>query len=393
MNRTFWAGFGVAVVVILLPVLVLIDARSSSDKKGSAPPESLKASLPGKADQALPPSSEALSLPPLEEEVPPPGPSSPSPPPPVAERATPGKSVPKELSDPVIAFSPARIREGVDREVRRRGREIIRKKKHAGIRTVVYDPNHVYTLRTAVSHVTLVDFPEEAKEVYLGDSKLFMAEVFGSRVKIKPITWDHETTTNMIVYTLHRQFAFRLRVVPEGEEDDLLTFYLPQSDTVVNLNPLRKKMEADLAVREKVDLRKKAIETLREAGAQVPVGVRQEKGGVGADFLGFSRLGGVSYALFEITNETGRPAVLEDVRLRSFRTSLFWEGRRDYMDGQDYSQSFQAKVPPHGKKRILLPADPPPLASSRDGYQAEIRVDAEEGGRRVFKLEKMGEKK
>ena len=152
-------------------------------------------------------------------------------------------------------------------------------------------------------------------------------------------------------------------------------------------------MEADLVVREKVDLKKKAIETLREAGPSVPVGVGQEKGGIGADFLGFSSLGSVSYALFEITNATNRPAVLEDVRLRSFRTSLFWEGRKDFMDGQDYSRSYQVTVPAHGKKRILLPADPPPLASYRDGYLAEIRVDAQEGGRRVFRLEKKGEKK
>ncbi|MGC8529672.1 MAG: TrbG/VirB9 family P-type conjugative transfer protein [Leptospirillia bacterium] len=386
MNRTFWAGFGVAVVVILLPVLVLIDARSSSEKK----PPAMSAPLPSKPEPALPPEAETLSLPP------PPEGDQTSPtftPPPSGRRRTSGNIVPKDLSDPVIAFSPPRIREGVERELRRREREVLRKKKHSGIRTIVYDPNHVYTLRTAVSHVTLVDFPEEAKEVYLGDSKLFMAEVFGSRVKIKPITWDHETTTNMIVYTLHRQFAFRLRVVAEGEEDDLLTFYLPQSDTVVNLNPLRKKMEADLAVREKADLRKTAIETLREAGPQVPVGVRQEEGGIGANFLGFSSLGNVSYALFEITNETGRPAVLQDVRLRSFRTSLFWEGRKNYIEGQDYSQSYQVTVLPHAKKRILLPADPPPLASSRDGYLAEVRVDVQEGGRRVFRLEKRGYKK
>ncbi len=258
---------------------------------------------------------------------------------------------------------------------------------------MVYDPDHVYTIRTAVSHVTLIDLPEEAREVYLGDSKLFMAEVFGTRVKIKPITWDRETTTNMIVYTLHRQFAFRLRVVGEGEEDDLLTFYLPQSETVVNLNPLRKKMEDDLAVKEKVDLRKRAIDTLREAGPSVPVGVSEEKAGIAANFLGFSSLDSVSYALFEIKNGTDRPAVLEDVRLRSFRTSLFWEGRRNYQEGQDYSRSYHLTVPAQGKKRILLPADPPPLKSARDGYLAEIRVDGGEGGRRVFRLEKRGDKR
>ena len=386
MNRTFWAGFGVAVIVILLPVLIFIDARSSSDHKPSAVsapiPEKIAPDLSSDRESVFlptpPVAGQTLSAPSLSSRVP--------------HDVSRGLSK-RDLSDPVIAFSPRRIREGVDREMRRREREAVHKKKHSGIRTVVYDTNHVYTIRTAVSHVTLIDLPEEAKEVYLGDSKLFMAEVFGSRVKIKPITWDHETTTNMIVYTLHRQFAFRLRVVAEGEEDDLLTFYLPQSETVVNLNPLKRKMEADLAFREKVDLKREALKTLRDAGPKVPVGVSQRKEGIAADFLGFSSLGNVSYALFEVRNETSRPAVLQDVRLRSFTTSLFWEGRKDYMDGQDYSRSYQMSIPAHGKERILLPADPPPLTSSREGYLAEIRVDAQEGGRRVFRLQKMGEKK
>ena len=162
MNRTFWAGFGVAVVVILLPVLVLIDARSSSDRKPSA----VTAPLP--ASPVIPPEAETVSLPPPPEGGQPPlGPSAPLPAPPSGARRKPDNIVPKDLSDPVIAFSPQRIREGVDREMRRRERERVRKKRHSGIRTVVYDPNRVYTLRTAVSHVTLVDFPEEAKEVYL----------------------------------------------------------------------------------------------------------------------------------------------------------------------------------------------------------------------------------
>jgi len=389
LNRTFWSGFGVAVLVILLPILVFIDARSSSDRHH--PAEEGAAISRGEAAPPAP-LPEAVSLPPAP--LSPSGSAAVHPPPAIRPKERRMASIPSApaISDPELAFSPERIRAGVAREVRRREISRPHRKRHTGIRTMVYDPDHVYTIRTAVSHVTLIDLPEEAKEVYLGDSKLFMAEVFGTRVKIKPITWDRETTTNMIVYTLHRQFAFRLRVVGEGEEDDLLTFYLPQSETVVNLNPLRKKMEDDLAVREKADLRKKAIDTLREAGPSVPVGVSQEKAGIGANFLGFSSLGGVSYALFEIDNATARPAVLEDVRLRSFRTSLFWEGRRDYQEGQDYSRSYHLTVPAQGKKRILLPADPPPLKSARDGYLAEIRVDGGEGGRRVFRLEKRGGK-
>ena len=381
MNRTFWAGFGMAVIVILLPVLFLIDARSSVDRRSPARSEETSAA------PAPLPAAPAVSLPPLPEGRPPalsPPPSAPVSPAPMASLS------PREMEHPEIVFSPERIRRSLARDPRRRAPARRPFREHSGIRTIVYDPAHVTTVRTAVSHVTLIDLPEEAKEVYLGDAKLFQAEVFGSRVMVKPITWDPSTTTNMIVYTLHRQFAFRLRVVPEGEEDDLLTFYLPSSETVVNLTPLRQKMEKDLALREQDDLRKKALETLRTAGASEPVGVWSEKDGIRAEFLGFSSLGKDRYALFEVTNGTNHPVRLSGIRLRLFRSSLFWEGRREWIDGEDWSRGFRLEVPARGRSRALLPADPPPLASSREGYLAELRVEGEPGGRQIFRLEARG---
>ncbi|MDA8111180.1 MAG: TrbG/VirB9 family P-type conjugative transfer protein, partial [Nitrospiraceae bacterium] len=327
------------------------------------------------------------SLPPLPEARVPVSPSSLAPPPPLTPLAS---LSPKEMEHPEIVFSPERIRRSLAKDPRL-GKSLRRTvPKPSGIRTIVYDPTHVTTVKTAVSHVTLIDLPEEAKEVYLGDAKLFLAEVFGPRVKVKPITWDPKETTNMIVYTLHRQFAFRLRVVPEGEEDDLLTFYLPRSDTVVNLTPLRQKMEKDLALREQGDLRKAALKTLRRAGASEPVGVFSEKNGLRAAFLGFSSLGKERYALFEVRNKSRRAVRLSGIRLRLFKSSLFWEGRREWVEGEDFSRGYRLEILPNGKRRVLLPADMPPLSSSREGYLAELWIEGDSGGRQTFRLEAKG---
>ena len=380
MNRTFWAGFGMAVIVILLPVLFLIDARSSVDHRSSEKKEAPAAPLPSGV-----PSPEE-SLPSLPETPPAPSPQkSPSP----SSAALPERN--SEVP-PEVVFSPDRVRRSLARDPRRKAPARRRRRGRSGIRSVVYDPAHVTTVRTAVSHVTLIDLPEAAKEVYLGDAKLFLAEVFGTRVKVKPITWDPENTTNMIVYTLHRQFAFRLRMVPEGEEDDLITFYLPQSETVVDLNPIRKSLEKDLARREKNDLREKALETLRAAGASEPVGVWSEKDGVRTEFLGFSSLGKDRYALFEIKNETKRPVRLSGIRLRLFRSSVFWEGSREWVEGEDFSRGYRLEVPPRGRERVLLPADPPQLTSPREGFLAEVRIEREPGGGEVFHLEARGKR-
>lgn len=400
MNRTFWAGFGVALIVILLPTLVLIDARSSSDPAPPRPAKSLTTEEPFSPDPA-PAEKGSLTvpapLPPLPVVTGPvsdessgdgrgllPGNRFASP-----QIAMAGKKE-SDIENPEIVFSPERVRKSLEKD--RYRKRVVRPARpiHSGIRTIVYDPDHVYTIRTAVSHVTLIDLPEEAKEVYLGDSKLFLAEVFGSRVKIKPITWDSGTSTNMIVYTLHKQFAFRLKVVPEGKEDDLLTFYSPKSETVVNLNPLRLRMEKDLARHEQADLREKALSTLEEAGPSVPINVVGIREGVTGIFLGFSTLGKSVYALFELRNGTDKPLRLTDIRLRMFRTSLFWEGEKTWLGGQDFTRSYTIDIPAHQTRRALLPADPKPLRSGRDGYLAEIMLSGREGSIRTLELEARG---
>lgn len=387
MTRPFWAGFGVALVVLLLPALILIDARSSGVAKiPPVPPsgsEDLVMRIPARG--ALEGGNPDL---PPEVPLPPTSPAVQAGPPAVDGHLVPSR--PDSRETPEIVFSPERIRRSLAHDRRGRERHPGEEPRHSGIRTIVYDTHHVYTVRTAVSHVTLIDLPEEAKEVYLGDAKLFLAEVFGSRVKVKPITYGRETTTNMIVYTVSKQFAFRLKVVPEGEEDDLLTFYEPKNDTVVNLDPIRTVMEKNLEKKEKDDLRQQALATLEAAGPSRPVNIAGVKDGVTGTFLGFSTLDSAVYALFEVRNGTDTPVSLAGIRLRMFRTSLFWEGEREWMDGQDFQQSYRTVVPPRQFRRVLLLADPPPLRSSREGYLAEIRVEDPKGKRRVFSLEARG---
>ena len=382
MNRTFWAGFGVAVIVILLPVLFLIDARSSMDrqqeKRAVTSGSDRFDSVPDKGFSDTP-SLPTVSLTPSVETTHPVPPNNP----PTTRRLT-----PTERENPEIVFSPNRVRRSIARDPRR-DISSLRRQKPTGIRSIVYDPSHVYTIRTAVSHVTLIDLPEEAKEVYLGDSKLFQAEVFGARVKIKPITWDPSITTNMIIYTTTRQFAFRLKVVDHGE-DDLLTFYLPKSGTVVNLNPIRKKMEKELADRERSDLKEKALVTLRSAGASDPIGVWSEQEGIKSIFLGFSGLGSKRFALFEVENETNHPVTLTGIRLRIFHTSLFWEGKKEWVEGEDFSEGYHLVISAHRKKRALLLANPPKHLSAREGYLAQLRVEGIAGEQQIIELEKRG---
>jgi hypothetical protein len=396
MNRTFWAGFGVAMIVIILPTLILIDARSSSDPPvprggispaaGPQPPPPSASSmdtpfppesslLPGRIVPALPPDSSGKGV--LESRISP-------------KALARAGAFANTIQNPEIVFSPERVRKSLEKDRDRRSHPRIHRRSRSGIREIVYDPKLVTTIRTAVSHVTLIDLPEEAKEVYLGDSKLFLAEVFGSRVKIKPITWDSGTTTNMIVYTVHKQFAFRLEVVSEGEEDDLLTFYSPKSETVVNLNPIRVRMERALARKEKTDLHEEALSTLAAAGPSVPFHVEGVREGVTGIFLGFSSLGESVYALFELRNDTGRQVFLTDIRLRMFRTSLFWDGRKEWIEGQDFRQAYRVDIPPHQSRRALLLAALPPLRSAREGYRADLRVEGGEGKRRFFHLEARG---
>jgi hypothetical protein len=356
MNRMFLSGFLVSLIVITIPLVWLIDARSSSRVLPTPP-------------VAVPEARTTFSLP-----VEPPAPVHATP----VTEADPSDNIVmvKKLPEKVI---PPEESSG---EVRDR----------APIRTLVYDASRLYTLRTALSHVTIVDLPEDAREVYVGDSKLFLAEVLGSRIKVKPITYDLKSRTNMIVYTEHDRLSFRLLVVPPGEEDDLLSFRLPKSETVVNLNPIKTVLRQKLKEEESQDLSMKRRDFLKEGDPQHPLRATFHADKLLVRLLGFSSLDQNQYAVIDCRNDSGHDVTLRRIRLRRFQKSLLWETSRHYEDGMDWSRDLDKTVPAGQHVRLLLEVGKITPLSQREGLFLSGRVRTSGGGEIAIKAVSAGER-
>ncbi len=356
MNRMFLSGFLVSLIVITIPLVWLIDARSSSRVLPTPP-------------VAVPEARTTFSLP-----VEPPAPVHATP----VTEADPSDNIVmvKKLPEKVI---PPKESSG---EVRDR----------APIRTLVYDASRLYTLRTALSHVTIVDLPEDAREVYVGDSKLFLAEVLGSRIKVKPITYDLKSRTNMIVYTEHDRLSFRLLVVPPGEEDDLLSFRLPKSETVVNLNPIKTVLRKKLKEEESQDLSMKRRDFLKEGDPQHPLRATFHADKLLVRLLGFSSLDQNQYAVIDCRNDSGHDVTLRRIRLRRFQKSLLWETSRHYEDGMDWSRDLDKTVPAGQHVRLLLEVGKITPLSQREGLFLSGRVRTSGGGEIAIKAVSAGER-
>jgi hypothetical protein len=372
MKKGFLAGFVLSLAVVLLPTFYYMDARSSSDRQGktevSAEPPDL---FPGNPKRDPSPSATRATDPALAPIPPSPASPVPSPPPdadvlaPSSPKGEPaGEIVMLKKPMPVQAFPPPA-------PVRPEG----------GIRTRVYDPDRIYTLRTAVSHVTLVDLPEDAKEVYMGDSKLFLAEVFGKRVKVKPITYNPDARTNMIIYTLNKRLTFRIVMVPPGKEDDLVTFLSPREETVVNLNPLKTEIQKSLEAKVSEKMAKDRLVSLEEAGPTDPLPIEGRGNGIRLRLLGFTRTPADAriFALFEVLN-TGRTTFrVERIRLRGYRRSVLWEGEKQWKENADWESTFDREILPGKTGRFLLSVTRIPSTGGRGGLEIELDGQTQAG--------------
>ncbi len=369
MKKGFLTGFALSLAIVLLPVFLYMDARSSSR-------------------QPEPPTPQVLALP-----VPPV--MDPAPPAPVSQPLPPSPSPAEPQHEPPIPPDP-----GEDRSSRPDTIVMLRKPlpldsfpnraPHHGIQTRTYDPDRIYTLRTAVSHVSLIDLPEEAKEVYMGDAKLFLAEVFGSKVKVKPLTYDPEARTNMIIYTLHKRLTFRILMVPAGHEDDLITFRSPTAETVVNLNPIRTDLKKKIEEKASIEIASNREKSLSEAGPTVPLPIHGEGSGISFTFLGFSQSSHRSFGLLEAQDQGSRPFQVTRIRIRLFRSSLLWEGSRKYDNQSDWEKTFQTEIPPGGSSRFLIPVDSILHPGVHEGVQVDLSGHYPEGSEKVLSADSSG---
>lgn len=358
MKKGFLAGFALCLAVVLLPTFYYMDARSSSGK--SSPPESTFVSLQ--------PATSGLS-------------GDPSPLPPKAIDPAPQDPAPvasnsPESPDEVKAKEIVMLKNPLPVSPQKR---MIPPAPDGGIQTRTYDPDRIYTLKTAVSHVTLVDLPEEAKEVYMGDSKLYLAEVFGKRVKVKPITYNPDARTNMIIYTLHKRITFRIVMTTPGDEDDLITFRSPRAETVVNLNPLKTAIQKSVEAQESQKIREDRLKALAGGGPTDPLLIKGQGNEASFRFLGFIRSDHThpSYGLLEAVNSGQTPYRVRRIRIRRYRTSVLWEGEKQWDPMADWDQTFDQEIPPGKNARFLVPVDHLPRTGSRNGV--EIELDGQRG--------------
>lgn len=358
MKKGFLAGFLLCLAVVLLPTFYYMDARSSSGKSSS--PEStfvpLQSATSGLSGDTSPSPPKAMDPPPTDL---PPVPSN-----------TP------ESPDEVKAKEIVMLKNPLPVSPQKR---MIPPAPDGGIQTRTYDPDRIYTLKTAVSHVTLVDLPEEAKEVYMGDSKLYLAEVFGKRVKVKPITYNPDARTNMIIYTLHKRITFRIVMTTPGDEDDLITFRSPRAETVVNLNPLKTAIQQSVEARESQKIRKDRLKALAGGGPTDPLLIKGQGTGASFRFLGFIRSDHTHppYGLLEVVNRGQIPYRVSRIRIRRYHTSVLWEGEKQWDPMADWDQTFDREIPPGENTRFLIPVGHVPRTDSRNGV--EIELDGQRG--------------
>ncbi|MHB1606120.1 MAG: hypothetical protein ACYCTV_06985 [Leptospirales bacterium] len=366
MKKGFLAGFLLSLIIVLLPVFLYMDAHPQPEQPGIDSPRVL----------AIP------ATPPMEPLPAPPAPLSPRP----GTLPQKGSRTPDSSGDEtsradtiVMLKKPLPLRVFPNHPG-----------PHHGIQTRIYDPDRIYTLRTAVSHVSLIDLPEEAKEVYMGDSKLFLAEVFGARVKVKPITYDLQARTNMIIYTLHKRLTFRILMVEAGHEDDLITFRSPRAETVVNLNPIRTDLKKKIEEKASLEIRSDREKSLSEAGPTYPYPIDGEASGFSFRFLGFSRTPHHAFGLLEARNGSNRAFRVTGIRIRRFRTSLLWEGVKHYDPREDWEKEFQEEMVPGGSKRFLIPVEGLPQLDGHQGFEVDLSGHVQNGPEIVLSGESDG---
>jgi hypothetical protein len=359
MKKGFLAGFLLCLAVVLLPVFYYMDARSSSGRSSLA--ESTFAPLPPPASGLSGATSPSL---PVKTMDPPPTDTAPVP------------LNPPESPDEVKAKEIVMLKNPLPVSPQKR---MVPSAPDGGIQTRTYDPDRIYTLKTAVSHVTLIDLPEEAKEVYMGDSKLYLAEVFGKRVKVKPITYNPDARTNMIIYTLHKRITFRIVMTTPGDEDDLITFRSPHAETVVNLNPLKTAIRESVEAHESQKIRQDRLKALAGAGPTDPLLIKGEGSETSFRFLGFIRSDHShrSFGLLEAVNRGQTPYRVRRIRIRRYHTSVLWEGEKQWDPMADWDQTFDREIPPGKNARFLVPVSHVPQTDSRNGV--EIELDGQRG--------------
>ncbi len=186
----------------------------------------------------------------------------------------------------------------------------------------------VYKIQTAVGYVTTIELPDEALKVFLGDQDLFVVEVYGSEVIIKPATDYVDAKSNLVIYTDKTRLSFDVSVGSPETADFVLDFRYPGDEAIVDnafkkkLNEKKEELKAayeELLKKEDSNVKTLAQSRFEEAlkiGAKIkPLKISKTKDRVELKLLSLSEIGERYYLRFSIKNSREQDYSIERIIL------------------------------------------------------------------------------
>ncbi len=219
--------------------------------------------------------------------------------------------------------------------------------------------NIVYKLQTAIGNISLIDLPEEALKVFIGDADLFKVEVYEKEVLIKPLTDLEDAQTNLTIFTDSGRLSFNVTVGPPATADYVLDFRLPVEEAIVDnafkkaLNQKYGELENEFVEKtRKMDesVKSMALQKMRaeiSQGAQViHLSKSDSRGDVKLELLTLSKVGEKDYLSFKIENHSKHSYKTSYAVLGFERTQKVWFGLRKVPAGfREISSDLDIKSP------------------------------------------------
>ncbi len=217
----------------------------------------------------------------------------------------------------------------------------------------------VYKAQTAVGYVTTIELPDEALKVFAGDQDLFVVEVYGREVIVKPATDYTDARSNLTIYTQKSRLSFDVSVGLPETADFVLDFRYPGDEVMVD-NAFKKKLdekigelEADYKVRlGKENERVRALtqdkfeEAFKKGLKTRRLKISKRKDDIELNLLSLSEIGDRNYLKFSVTNnsKTDFPISLIVLAKETFKRSGFGVTREGFTP-VEFTENIQRTVP------------------------------------------------
>ncbi|MBI4397804.1 MAG: hypothetical protein HY586_01610 [Candidatus Omnitrophica bacterium] len=254
-------------------------------------------------------------------------------------------------------------------------------------------PKSVRTIQTAPDYFTIINLPEPALNVYVGNQSLFKVEVYERQVLIKPITGAELAQTNLHIETRSGRFTFQVTVGPPETAEYIVDAVLGeeliegQAEAIVKeketqlLDQYQKKeLEFEKRVEEKAD--QKLMEQLMEENESRNLKSSRSKGNVQINLLSLSRIAERIYLKFSILNFSNTSyKVLKIVLASQKQKGWFHKDREDFRELQTQSNAPSEIKPGEYVYGVLSTA-----ATEFDQGQGPVFLIFEESGSRNIEI-------